>query len=54
MFSQSKLSGCLKSKTAFLWLPVSETEKTLFSGNQIFHIHLKPNQNRKAVQGEKT
>jgi hypothetical protein len=54
MFGQSKLSECLKSKTTFLWLPVSGTEKTLFSGNQIFHVHLKPNQNQKAVQGEET
>jgi hypothetical protein len=40
--SEGKLSECLKSKITFLWLPVSGAEKTNFSTNQIFHIHLKP------------
>ncbi len=49
-----KLSECLKSKIAFLWLPVSATKKTGFSENQIFHVHLKPKQTEKVVVGEKT
>ena len=51
---QGKLYECLKSKTAFLWLPVSTTEKTGFSENQIFHIHLKPKETEKVVKGEDT
>ena len=50
-FFQGKLSECLNGKTSFLWLPVSEAEKTIFSEKQIFHIHLKP-KNKKAVKGE--
>jgi hypothetical protein len=49
---QSKLSGCLESKTNFLCLPVSISQKSVFLVNQIFHIHLKPSVTRKTVEGE--
>jgi hypothetical protein len=52
--TQSKLSEYLKSKTTFLWLPVSASEKKNFSENEIFHIHLKPRQNEITVKGEIT
>jgi hypothetical protein len=51
---QGKLSEYLKNKTAFLWLHVSTSGKTSFSENQIFHIHLKPKQNKITVDGEET
>ncbi len=54
MLSRSKLSECLKSKITFLWLPVSRTKKSGFWANQIFHIHLKPKQNKIKVEGEIT
>jgi hypothetical protein len=54
MLQQSKLAECLKSKTSFLWLPVSATEKKNFWANQIFHVHLKPKQNKITVDGEDT
>ena len=53
MFPIGKLSEYLKSKTTFLWLPVFESEKTGFSKNQIFHVHLKPKQIEMA-EGEDT
>ncbi len=52
MLLQGKLAECLKSKITFLWLPVSATKKTSFWANQIFHIHLKPKQNKITVDGE--
>jgi hypothetical protein len=51
---QSKLSECLKSKTTFLCLPVAGSEKKVFTENKIFHIHLKPKQNKITVKGEDT
>ena len=51
---QSKLSGYLKSKITFQWLPVSKSQKTVFSENQILRIHLKPKYSKKTVNGEET
>jgi len=49
--SWSRISGCLESKTNFLCLPVSTSNKSVFLENQIFQIHLKPSLT-KTVEGE--
>jgi hypothetical protein len=43
---KGKLSICLTSKIAFLWLRVSGLNQPNLSENQAFHVHQKPKQNK--------
>jgi len=52
--AQSKLSGYLKKKMSLLWLHVPELSETRFLGNQMFHVHLKPEQHEIGHKGEQT